>query len=528
VNAEVPRLALSGTSSNKEKEAPAKGVSESGTFGGPGVRGSRSSLSPRKEKLMTEYTATAVRANTEVRGSARIGVTDLEIPGPVFPTEVSPAGETLRGEDALVRTPKSRGHAVPVGRTLEELDAGLLARVHALSERGAAHLYAEGGGIVLATAGSTAGDRKRAVESLPKIPSRPLATRRFFGILLDARAEGHYSEEDGWGLSRHDRPAIDAVLDATAERFKAARYYRPALPGIGLDAGAARRRANPAPRALLAAVLRTEPGEAVALLVLARFAVALLRRRLLRAGAPWDSEAERRRMAANGKRVRREILARRKSGRALVVKPARELDAERQAGCEPHWTKDERFTRRLERRRESGRAAYDTARALYLQFCPGLEQKLLHLLRRDGPKPEAEFLSRHRALAEGVSNPEDAARAALERLHEAGKVRRVKSRKTGEVFLAAAEPLDESRHRRALGRLIRDERFGIVNPWSATRGVPAEGDEAEWRDEGLDDFDEAGPRDLAPGRFRAAAEQPLHAAENVADEAALAEVEAIA
>jgi len=211
------------------------------------------------------------------------------------------------------------------------------------------------------------------------------------------------------------------------------------------------------------------------------------------------------------------------------VKSARELDAEREAAREPHWTEDERLGRCVERRRESGRAAYDTVRALYLQLCPGLERKLLHLLRRDGPKPEAEFLSRHRALAEGATDPEDAARAALQRLDEAGKVRRVKSRKTGEVFLAAAEPLDEPRHRRSLGRLIRDERFGIVNPWSATRGVPAEGEEAEWR-EGPDDLDEAGPRDLAPGRFRAtgAPEQPLHAVENVADEAALAEVEAIA
>jgi hypothetical protein len=476
---------------------------------------------------MREYTATAVRAKTEDHGSARIEVTDLEIPGRVFPTEATPAGETHRSGDALVRQIKTRGHAVPVGRTLDGLDPGLLARVHALSERGVAYLYAEGGGIVLATAGSTAGDRRRAVESLPKVPNHSLATRRSFGVLIDAGSDGHYSEEDGWGLSRHGRPTTEATLDATAERFKAARYYRPALPGVGLDAEAVRRRANPAPRALLAAVLRAEPGEAVALLVLARLAVALLRRRLIWAGAPWDSEAERRRMAATEERVRRAFVVRRKSGRALAVKPARELDAQREAAREPHWTEDERLGRRVERRRESGRAAYDSARALYLQLCPGLERKLLHLLRRDGPKLEAEFLSRHRALAEGTPDPGDAARAALKRLDEAGKVRRVKSRKTGEIFLAAAEPLDEPRHRRALGHLIRDERFGIVNPWSATRGVLAEGDEAEWR-EGMDDFDEAGPCDLAPGRFRAAAEQPLHAAENVADEAALAEVEAIA
>ena len=305
---------------------------------------------------MREYTATAVRAKTEDLGSARIGVTDLEIPGPVFPTEATPAGEPLRSEDALVHEIRAWGHAVPVGRTLDGLDAGLLARVHALSERGVAHLYAEGGGIVLAMSGSTADDRRRAVERLPRVPNRPLATRRSFGVLLDAGSDGHYSEEDGWGLSRHDRPTTEAMLDATAERFKAARYYRPALPGLGLDAEAVRRRANPAPRALLAAVLRAEPGEAVALLALARLAVALLRQRMIRAGAPWDSEAERRRMAANGERVRREILARRKSGRVLVMKPARELDAEREAARETHWTEDERLGRRVERRRPSGRA----------------------------------------------------------------------------------------------------------------------------------------------------------------------------
>jgi len=479
---------------------------------------------------MTECTAVAVRAKTEDVGSARIGVADLEIPNLVFSTDVSSAGETTRGEDALVCQIEIRGHAVPVGRTLEKLDAGLLAHVHALSERGVAHLFAEGSGIVLATAGSTAGDRRRAVEGLPKVPDRPLADRRVFGVLTEAGTGGHYSEEGGWGLSQHDRPNPEGVSEATAERFKAARYYRPALSDAGLDAGAIRRRANPAPRALLAAVLRTGPDQAMALLALARIAVALLRRRILRAGAPWDSRAERERMVVNGERARREIVARREGGEDIVVKPARELDAEREAARENHWTEDERFRGHLERRRASGRAAYDTARALHVRLCPGLERKLLHLLRRDGAKPEAEFVSRHRALADDApDDPEGAVHAALRRLAEAGKVRRVRSRSTGEVFVAATEPLDEPRHRRDLNRLIRDDGHGIVNPWAANVGVASEGDEAEWRD-GLEDLDGDRLRDLAPGRFHAAgtAEQSLHAAENVADESALAEVEAVA
>lgn len=458
---------------------------------------------------MTEYTATAVRAKTEDRGSARTFVADLEIPGRVLPTEVSPAGRTIRGEDALIRQIKTRGHAVPVGRTLDSLNAGLLARVHALSERGVAHLYAEGGGIVLATAGSTAGDRRRAVESLPKVPSHPLATRRSFGVLVDAGPDGHYSEVDGWDLSRHDRPSTEAMLDAAAERFKAARYYRPGLSGVGLDAEAVRRRANPAPRALLAAVLRAGPGEAIALLVLARLAVAILGWRLVRAGSPWDSRAERDRMAANGRRVRRAFVSRRKSSRDLVLEPAHKLDAEREVTREAHWTEDEDLRRELRRRRASGRAAYDTARALYVGLCSGLDRKLLHLLRRDGPKPEAEFLSRHRGLAgDTPGDPEDAVRGALRRLAEAGKARRVRNRKTGEVFVAATEPLDEPRHRRELNSLIRDGGYGIVNPWTVNVSVAGEGDEAE-----------QGPEFV---------EQPLRSMENVADEGALAEIEAVA
>jgi len=120
---------------------------------------------PILERIEDSPSATTVRdAIVEEllgEGARPTGVTDLEIPGPFFPTEVSSAGETLCGEDALVRRTKAQGHAVPIGRTLDGLDPGLVARVHALSERGVAHLYAEGGGIVLATASSTARDRRR-------------------------------------------------------------------------------------------------------------------------------------------------------------------------------------------------------------------------------------------------------------------------------------------------------------------------------------------------------------------------------
>jgi hypothetical protein len=250
------------------------------------------------------------------------------------PAVERPSGED--GEDPLVTEIKARGWAVPVGRALDDLDGELLARVHALSREGVAHLFAEDGGIVLAMAGSTAGDRWRAVERLPETPERPLASRKVFGVLLDAHAGEHYSEKESWGLSRHDSATPEGLLDAAAERFKAARYYRPALPGAGLDPKAVRRRANPAPRALLATVLRADSDKALALLVLARLSIAVLRERLLRAGPPWDSEAERRRMSTAGERVRREMFTRRESGEDLVVKPARKLDAEREASRDTH------------------------------------------------------------------------------------------------------------------------------------------------------------------------------------------------
>ncbi|MCA1717344.1 MAG: hypothetical protein LC781_11110 [Actinobacteria bacterium] len=57
-------------------------------------------------------------------------------------------------------------------------------------------------------------------------------------------------------------------------------------------------------------------------------------------------------------------------------------------------------------------------------------------------------------------------------------MRRLQSRKTDEVFLAASEPLDEGKFRRSLNGLIREPRFGIVSPWAETDGAGSEGEEA--------------------------------------------------
>jgi hypothetical protein len=323
---------------------------------------------------------------------------------------------------------KSSGWAVPAARRVGDLAPELLARVERLSEAGVAHLFAdEAGGVVLAMAGSTVSDRRRAAETLPLSAERPLASRRVFGVLLDSGDAGsHYSEEEGWGLTvKTGKVSPERELEAAAGSFRAAR-----------DGGS--------------------------------LAVA-------------DTKAERRRIVANRRRLRAGFVSRRRRGEDLVVRPAREIDAAREEERETHWTEDVELGRRTERARKSGRSSYDTARAVYLQQLPTLTHRLLHLLRREGGAiRELEFVARHAKLAgERAAEPEAALLAALHKLADAGKARRLRSRKTGEVFVAATEPLDERGFRRSLNGLIRDPGFGIVSPWTDTDGVEPEDEKDE-------------------------------------------------
>jgi len=393
---------------------------------------------------------------------------------------------------------------------------------------------------VVAMAGSTEGDRRRAAEKLPALPARSYSSRGHSVLFDCGEAGSHYSEEPTFGHVFKEAPRPKAhLLEEAAERFKAARFVRPSAERP-LDVEAIRRRVRREP--LVRAAVRfaltadtTEAGETlrrvVAVVLIARCFSRKIARRALAAERPWDSKAERKRMAKTGRRIRSEIVAARKScrGESLVVRSARELDAARGEGANVRWTDDPELRRSIERRRKSGRAAYDTARAVYLQRCPELAHKLLHLLRRDGATPEREFLSRRRNMVAEATDPEAALRAALRSLAEAGKVRRVRSARTGEVFLAAAEPLDETGFRRSLNALIRDERFGIVNLWAEGGTVRAEGPADEWEG-GLEDLDAAEAAGLAPRRLRdtEAPEQPLLAAEQVVEYSAEEEIEAIA
>ncbi len=94
-----------------------------------------------------------------------------------------------------------------------------------LSERGVAQLFAEGDGVVLAMAGSTASDRREAAERLPSSFGRPTVSERIFGVLLDAGEAGsHYSEEEGWGLTvKTGQGFPNRELEVAAEVFRASR-----------------------------------------------------------------------------------------------------------------------------------------------------------------------------------------------------------------------------------------------------------------------------------------------------------------
>lgn len=237
-------------------------------------------------------------------------------------------------------------------------------------------------------------------------------------MLTDAGEAGsHYSEQEGWGLTGSaDKASPDREAEAAAELFRASRAGSLAMAG---------------------------------------------------------SKAERRGIAANRRRLRAEFVSRRRRGENLVVRPAREIDAERESSRGSRWKDEQDLRRRAEQARRSGRIAYDTARAVYLGRLPTVSHRLLHLLRREGGAvAERGFVSRHARLAGAeTTDPEVGLIAALRELTEAGKVRRLRSRETGEVFLTATEPLDEEGFRRSPNGLIRDPASGIANPWSESDGV---------------------------------------------------------
>jgi nucleoside-diphosphate-sugar epimerase len=118
----------------------------------------------------------------------------------------------------------------------------------------------------------------------------------------------------------------------------------------------------------------------------------------------------------------------------------------------------------MEAQLRTGRAAYNTARAVYLASLPTLAHKVLHLLRRDGRAPQERFLALAGAEAVGRGDAEAVLGGAIRALGEAGKIRRLRSRTTGELYLEATEELDEAAFARSLRRIIHSGHHGIPVP----------------------------------------------------------------
>jgi hypothetical protein len=125
------------------------------------------------------------------------------------------------------------------------------------------------------------------------------------------------------------------------------------------------------------------------------------------------------------------------------------------------------------RRRIERQAAWRTAKAHYVASLPTLSHKILHLLKRDGARTEASFVAL--AEAEECHLPERAVREALTELGEAGKIRRVRGRKTGRQFLAPLERMGERELETLLIGVLADEKSGIPVPGNTKLARRVEG-----------------------------------------------------
>jgi hypothetical protein len=130
----------------------------------------------------------------------------------------------------------------------------------------------------------------------------------------------------------------------------------------------------------------------------------------------------------------------------------------------PPWTEDSRLRRSIETQIHTGRAAHNTARAVYVSSLPTLAHRVLHLLRRDGRQTQDRFVALARAENPEDDRPEELLEETIRNLGEAGKVRRMRSRKTGRIYLEAMEGLDAPAYERNLGRIIRTEQHRVLVP----------------------------------------------------------------
>jgi hypothetical protein len=137
----------------------------------------------------------------------------------------------------------------------------------------------------------------------------------------------------------------------------------------------------------------------------------------------------------------------------------------------PHWTEDSRLRRNIETQIHTGHAAYNTARAVYVSSLPTLAHRVLHLLRRDGRQTQDRFVALARAEDPENDRPEELLEETVRDLGEAGKVRRMRSRRTGRIYLEAMEGLDVPAYERDLGRIVRSEEHRILVPRGGQRAA---------------------------------------------------------
>jgi hypothetical protein len=127
-----------------------------------------------------------------------------------------------------------------------------------------------------------------------------------------------------------------------------------------------------------------------------------------------------------------------------------------------HWAEDSRLRRSIGTQMHTGRAAYNTARAVYVSSLPTLAHRVLHLLRRDGRQAQGRFVALARAEDPENDLPEELLEETVRNLGEAGKIRRMRSRKTGRIYLEAMEGLANSAYQRELGRIVHSEEHRIL------------------------------------------------------------------
>lgn len=161
----------------------------------------------------------------------------------------------------------------------------------------------------------------------------------------------------------------------------------------------------------------------------------------------WEGEEASEARAANRRRMRSEFVERRRSGRPLVVRTAKDLDEERRARKNDPAAAviGQELREKVEEQSRTGRGRYN-ARAAFRRFealkegrsAPLADRVLGHLAERGG------LLEEWAVRLHFAGTPEAELDDAFAELHETGRVRRLKSRRNSETYLKAVPASEPS------------------------------------------------------------------------------------